>query len=141
MKSKILALSVICAIGSATQAMDNRIESNTLLTFENKTEVTARVKIGAAGYDQHGGFKRSVYDVSIAPNQIYKFNVSDLPSEFTYPNNRNESMASSYYGLVAFNEVQPYEGGVRVEWKDFYPRENIVFVFNEEKNKYEVNKQ
>lgn len=141
MKSKILALSVIFAIGSAIQAMENRIESETLLTFENKTQVTARIKIGGEGYDDYGCFRRSFYDHSIAPNQIYKFKVCHLPGEFTFPYNRKESMVSSYYGLVAFNEEEPYRGGIIVEWKNFYPKSNIVFVFNEEKNKYEVNEK
>ena len=135
-KSKILVLSTFCALASAAQAM----ESETLLTLTNKTTITARVTLGAQGWDDYGRFRRSLDSYIIKPSQTFKFQVKDLPREFTYPNNRNASMASSYYGLVEFSGDELFDKKIDAHWDSKGPGSNISFVFNSETNKYEVEK-
>lgn len=138
MKSKILALSILCITCSATQAMEDK-EYETLLSCTNKTNKIAKIHIAVTGYDKSGCFRRSidVKDNVIKPDQTFNFRLAHLPSEFRYSEPPRNSMISSFYGFLTLGDDE--SSAQRITWDADY-RRHLTVVFDNEINTYQIKK-
>lgn len=128
-KSKILALSIFCVIGGATQAMQ---PDESLLRITNKTNIKGRANIACEGFDRDGDFRRGIEAYEIEPGTTFNFKVKDLPSELA----PSKCTISTFYGIFSFIDDQSVTR--RVTWDHVRSSRHLAFVRDDETNGYKI---